>query len=152
MVLRIMVLRIILAAVAAHMLGFLWYGPLFGKKWMSLMGLTEKDKEKAKQKGMAKTYLMSFVASLVMAAVLDFVIGEIGFVDFTGATPALWNVLGGALAGALVWLGFVATKSLGSVFWEGKSWGLYFLNTAYDLVNLLLMGAIVGGLSAFGWA
>ncbi|SRR3989344_175255 len=138
-------LEVLIAAVVSHALGFLWYGPLFGKKWMALMKFTEKDMEKAKQKGMAKTYSMSFVASLVTAAVLAFLVKD--FVDITGATPVLWNALGGALVGALIWLGFVATKSLGSVFWEGKSWNLYFLNTAYDLVNLLLMGAIVGGLS-----
>lgn len=147
-----MVLRIIIAAVVSHLLGFLWYGPLFGKRWMELMKLGPKDMEKAKQKGMAKVMVGSFVASLVMAAVLDFVVGEVGFVDVTGATSALLNALGGAFVGAIVWLGFVATKSLGSVFWEGKSWKLYFLNTVYDLVNLLLMGAILGGLSSFSWA
>ena len=142
-------LAILIAAIAAQVLGFLWYGPLFGKKWMALMKFSEKDMNKAKQKGMAKTYLMSFVASLVTAAVLSFFVGFL--VDVTGATPVLWNGLAGALVGVLVWLGFVATKSLGSVFWEGKSWSLYFLNTAYDLVNLLLMGAIIGGLSGFSW-
>lgn len=142
-----MILGIIIAAVAAQGLGFLWYGPLFGKTWMGLMGLTEKDKEKAKQQGMAKTFVMSFVASLVTATVLNFLTIESGFVDITGAAPALVNALGAMLIAALVWLGFVATKSLGSVFWEGRSWKLYFFNTAHDLVSFLVMGAIVGGLS-----
>ena len=137
-------LAVVIAAVAAQVLGFLWYGPLFGKKWMSLMKFTDKDMEKAKEKGMAKTYLMSFVASLVTAAVLSQLVGP--FLTVFGAYTG-FSALTGAAGGALVWLGFVATKSLSSVFWEGKSWKLYFLNTAYDLVNLLLMGAIVGGLS-----
>ena len=145
-----MVLAIVIAAIAAYVLGFLWYGPLFGKQWMAMMKLNPKDKDKGKQKGMWKTYLMSFVASLVTAGVLSFFVGFL--VDVTGATPVLWNALFGALVGTLLWLGFVATKSLGSVFWEGRSWKLYLFNTVYDLVSLVVMGAIVGGLSAFTWA
>lgn len=131
-------LAVVVAAIATHVLGFLWYGPLFGKKWMQLMKLTDKDKEKAKQKGMAKVMVGSFVASLVTAGVLAFLIDQLV------VNLAEGNALGGSLIGALVWLGFVATKALGSVFWEGKSWKLYFLNTAHDLVSLLLMGAILG--------
>ena len=63
------------AAVAAHVLGFLWYGPLFGKKWASMMKFTEKNKEKAKGKGMAKLYVLSFIGSLVTAFVLSLFIG-----------------------------------------------------------------------------
>jgi len=147
-----MYLEILIAAIVSQALGFLWYGPLFGKKWMSLMKLNDKDKDKAKQKGMGKTYFFSFGASLITAAVLSWVVVEVGGADVTGATSALTNAFGGALVGIIIWIGFVATKSLGGVFWEGKSWSLYFLNTAYDLVNLVLMGAVVGALSALAWA
>lgn len=32
-------LAIVAAAVAAFVVGFLWYGPLFGKRWADAMGL-----------------------------------------------------------------------------------------------------------------
>lgn len=33
-------LAVVVAAVASMAVGFLWYGVLFRKQWMSLMGLT----------------------------------------------------------------------------------------------------------------
>ena len=36
-------LAILVATVAAFVLGGLWYGPLFGKAWMAALGKTEED-------------------------------------------------------------------------------------------------------------
>ena len=126
-------LAVLVAAVVAHVVGFLWYGPLFGKKWMSLMKLTDKDKEKAKQKGMAKTIIGSFLSTLVMAYILALLVGYAGL-----------NPVTGAATGALAWVGFLATSQLGMVFWENKPWSLYFLSTGHYLVTLVVMGAILG--------
>jgi len=124
------------AAVVAHVLGFLWYGPLFGKKWASMMKFTEKNKEKAKGKGMAKLYVLSFIGSLVTAFVLSLFIGP--------AFDVVSGMINGAIVAALIWIGFMATKALGGVLWEEKSWKLYFLNVSYDLVSLVAMGVIIG--------
>jgi hypothetical protein len=37
--LKINHLAVIVCVVLLHVLGFLWYGPLFGEKWMSLIGI-----------------------------------------------------------------------------------------------------------------
>ena len=134
-------LAVLVAAIAAYVVGFLWYGPVFGKKWMALMGLSEKDKEKAKQKGMAKAYVATFVSMLVMAYVLGSLMGPVLtlFAAYTGL-----GALTGAVGGAFVWLGFFATTMLGKVFWEGKSWTLYVLDAGHYLVTLVVMGAILG--------
>ena len=125
---------VLVAAVAGMVLGALWYSPLlFGKMWMSLSGITDKQIGEAKKKGMTKSYILAFVGTLVMAYVLAH------FVDYTQAT----TLAGGLQAGFWIWLGFVATTFLGMVLWEGKPWKLYFLNVAYYLVELLLMGAIL---------
>lgn len=34
-------IAVILAAVAANVLGFIWYGPLLGKQWMKLSGMSQ---------------------------------------------------------------------------------------------------------------
>lgn len=126
-------LAVLVAAVAAHALGFLWYGPLFGKKWRQLMKVSEKDMEKAKQKGMTKVVLGSFLGTLVMAGVLAWLL------DMAGVT-----VINGLLFSFMVWLGFFATEQMGMVFWENKPWSLYMLQTAHSLVSLLIVGAIIG--------
>ena len=126
-------LAVLVAAVAAYGIGFLWYGPLFGKKWMALMKVSDKDIEKAKQKGMAKSYAITFVTTLVTAYVLAW------FVAYVGMTPA-----GGAMTGALIWLGFMATSGVGMVLWDNKPWALYALNMGHSLLSLVVMGLIVG--------
>ena len=124
---------VLLAAIAAYVVGFLWYGPIFGKKWMALMGFTEKDKEKVKQKGMVKMYAGSFLTTLVMAYVLAIFIGFMGYYPTAGIQ-----------VGVVTWLGLIATTMLGKVFWESKPWALYVLDAGHYLVTLAIMGAILG--------
>ena len=126
---------VLAAAIASMVLGFLWYGPLFGKQWIQLMGWGKMNKaamDKMK-KGASKGYAVMFVTSLVMAYVLAHIVA------YSGAVTAME----GAQAGFWIWLGFVATVTLGSVLWEGKSMKLYYLNAAYHLVNLAVMGVIL---------
>lgn len=131
---------IVLAAVSSMVLGFLWYGPIFGKQWQRLMGWTDKDFEKLKKdKGseMNKLYGFQFIGSLFMAFVLSHAL--VFAKDYLGTA----GVSAGLQTGFWNWLGFVAPVTLGSVLWEGKSWTLYMLNNGYYLVTLLTMGVIL---------
>ena len=122
---------VLVAALAAMVLGFLWYGPLFGKVWMNLMNFKKEDMKKTKNMGLR--YFGMVVSTLVMAYVLSH------FVDYAGAN----SVSTGLILGFWIWLGFFATKSLGMVLWENKSFKLYVLITAYDLVSFLIMSVIL---------
>lgn len=123
---------ILVAAIVSMVIGAIWYSVLFGKKWMELMDIGPKRMEELKQKA-RWSYVWNFLALLVMAFVLAHI------VDYTGATT--WTA--GMQAGFWLWLGFIATVSLGAVLWEGKSWSLYFINAGYHLVELLVMGGIL---------
>ena len=124
---------VLAAAIASIVLGFLWYGPLFGKQWIALMNFDKKKMSEMKNKGMGKIYTIMIVGTLATSFVLAH------FVDYLDAT----NIAGALQAAFWIWLGFVATVILGSVLWEGKPWKLYFLNAAYWLVNLAVMAAIL---------
>jgi len=127
-------LAVVVAAIAGMVIGALWYSPLlFGKLWMKLSHMTEKDIAQAKKRGMAKAYILQFVATLVTAYVLAHILAY-------AETASISDGLQGA---AWVWLGFFATTALGSVLWEGKSSKLYLLNIAHSLVILLVMGTIL---------
>jgi hypothetical protein len=120
------------AAVVAMGIGAFWYSPVgFGKMWMKLTGMGPKDLEKAKEKGMKKAYGVSFVSLLVMSYILSV------FVDNGG-------VIGGLKTGFWLWLGFVATVSVGGVLWRNEPWTLYLLNISHWLVVVLVMGVING--------
>ena len=123
---------IIISAIAATVLGFLWYGLFFGKTWMDLSGVSQKDIKKAKEKSMTKAYVFNFIATFVMVFVLALLL------EFTGS-----GITNGLLTGLFVWLGFIATTMLNSVLWEGKPFKLYLLNIFYYLISLLIAGAIL---------
>lgn len=78
-------------------------------------------------------YGMSFVASLVSAAVLAKIVA------ITTVSSALY----GMKVGFAVWLGFVATVQLTSVLFAKQPVKLYLINTGYQLVCYLAMGAIL---------
>ncbi len=125
---------VVLAAILGGMvLGFVWYGPLFGKAWMKLMDIDQKKMEEMKKKGMGKTYAISMVGSLVMSYVLAH------FVSYAQAA----TVLQGLQVGFWAWLGFVATTMMASVLYGKKSWKLYQLDASYQLVSLLIMGVVL---------
>ena len=121
---------IIIAAVAQFVIGWIWYGPLFGKTWMSMMGMSQQSMSR---EGMGKTMILTFVGSLVTAAVLSMLVGSMGAKTLNA----------GIAAGFWAWLGFVATVTLGGVLFAKMSWNLYILNNAYYLVSLAVMGAIL---------
>jgi uncharacterized SAM-binding protein YcdF (DUF218 family) len=127
---------VLVAAIATMVLGFLWYSPLlFARPWMVLMGYDPDDKAKLAemQKGAGKMYALSFLASLVSALVLAKIIA------ITTVNSALY----GMKVGFAVWLGFVTTVQLTNVLFAKQPAKLYLINTGYQLVCYLAMGAIL---------
>ncbi len=127
---------VLVAAVATMILGFLWYSPLlFAKPWTLAMGYDPNDKAKMEEmrKGAGKLYGITFVASLISAFVLAKII------DITTVNSALY----GMKIGFAVWLGFVTTVQLTSTLFKKRPIKLYWIDTGYQLVCYLAMGAIL---------
>jgi Protein of unknown function (DUF1761) len=129
-------LAVLVAALASMVVGFVWYSPiLFARPWMRLMGYDPDDKAKLAelQKGAGKTYALAFVASIVSAVVLAKII------DITSVNTVLY----GMKVGFAVWLGFVTTVQLTGALFAKQPAKLYLINTGYQLVCYLAMGAIL---------
>lgn len=135
---------ILAAVILAVALGVLWYGPLFGRQWMRMVGISHAEMEEAKAKGvrgMWRTYALMIVGTLITAYVLAHVLEyAASFTDEEGIEL-------GINTGFFMWLGFVAPVMLGSVLWEGRPWKYWFITAGYYLVSLMLMGAIIAELS-----
>ena len=129
---NINLLAVLVAAIAAIVLGFLWYGPLFGKVWMQLMGMDKKKMGKDMKKQMTKSYIIMVISTLVTSFILAHFVKYLGTSLAEALQTTFW-----------IWLGFIATVQLGIVLWEGKPWKLYFINTSYWLVNLSVMSIIL---------
>jgi Protein of unknown function (DUF1761) len=130
-------LAVAVAALANMFIGFVWYGPLFGKTWMKLSGITPGEMDSAKASGMGKTYLLAFAGSLVMSYVLAHAL------VFAASYFGMSGISAGLMSGFWNWLGFIAPVTLGAVLWEGKTWTLWLLMNGYYLVTLLVMGTIL---------
>jgi hypothetical protein len=129
-------LSVLAAAIATMILGFLWYSPiLFAKPWTVAMGYDPNDKAKMDEmrKGAGKLYGITFVASLLSAFVLAKII------DVATVTSAFY----GMKIGFAVWLGFVTTVQLTSMLFKKRPIKLYLIDTGYQLVCYLVMGAIL---------
>ncbi len=127
---------ILVSAIASMIIGSIWYGPLFGKKFMEAMGMNEWSAEKKAEmtKNMWLSYAGQFVLSLIMFFVLSWYI-----------TASVHTGIVGGMANAFgLWLGFVVPLAAGNVLWGGKKI-LFWLSSGNMLVTLLVAGAIIGG-------
>lgn len=128
---------VLVCAIVAMIIGSLWYGPVFGKQWMALMGITKEQLEKGKKANMTKQYIFLFISTLVMAFVLSHML------VFASAYMHETGTSAGLMTGFWNWLGFIAPVTLGSVLWERRPWTLWVLNNAYQLLTLCVMGVIL---------
>ncbi len=127
---------VIVAVVANFIFGFLWYTPLFGKVWAKEMGM---DPNASPDKGaMMKGMVIMVVGNLLLAYVLAHNIAAWGIVMPDAEKMNL--ILSTAF---FTWLGFFVPQDLGAVAWEQKSWKLFFINTSYHLLSLILVAAIL---------
>lgn len=122
-------LSVVVATLAAFVVGGVWYGPLFGRGWMKANGYTE---ESLARRNTAVVFGGSLLVSFVAAVMLEFFIGSDATVGF------------GALAGALAGIGWVATLTGVQYLFEMRSASLFGINAGYSVVTLAVMGAILG--------
>jgi hypothetical protein len=122
-----------LAVLAASLVGFviggLWYGPLFGKTWMKIVGLTEED---AAGFNMVKIYSWCFVLQLIMATNLAMFLGP----ESTLVTGSLYGFAAG--------FGWVALAFAINGMFEQKPLKFMLINGGYWTVVFTFMGLILG--------
>lgn len=124
-------LAVLVSGVAAMIIGAIWYGPIFGKKWMAYTGKTE---EQLKEEfNPAKTYSLAFLGHLVAIFILANLLLYVKV-----------ESLGGALHAAFwTWFGFtLSTKFITSLF-DGKKTGHLLIDEVYHLVVFLVAAIIL---------
>lgn len=152
-------LAILVAAVSALVVGFIWYNPkVFGKAWMQAADMTE---DKMKGANMAKIFILALIFAFLLAlAVMPMVIhqmgafslaqGELGvlpsheafFADYGNEFRTFKHgAFHGVLAGIFMALPIIGTNAL----FERKGAKYIFINSGYWIVTLGIMGAIICG-------
>jgi len=130
-------LAVVLAAVSSMVVGSLWYMPqVFGNSWTKLTK-SKMGKGAAPDK-LAWMYGSVFVASLITA----FVLARVAFL----ANHYFGNsfLMDSMSTGFWLWLGFTATRLYVHDTFEERKQQLTLLNSAHELVTILVMAAIIG--------
>lgn len=126
-------LAVFLAVVAAMAIGSIWYGPLFGKKWMKLVGLKRGD----------ASPVGPMLIMLGLAFVQVYVIAH--FVTYAAYFyPTYSDLSAGLLTGLWGFVGFVVPVLVSNAVFAKGSMELLKINLGNQLITLLAIGAILG--------
>ncbi len=124
-------------AIVSMIVGGIWYGPLFGKKWIEICGVTEMDIEKRKQmqKEAMPLYLTQFLLTILQLFVL------VNQMTWGGWTAQAIGV------SFFYWLGFIMPTIAGSAMWNNDpskvKWARFLIQSGYQLVMFLIFGLMI---------
>jgi hypothetical protein len=124
------------AALAAWVLGFIYYS-LVSNAWLEAMGTTKEEMCGDKSKA-------PLVLALVAAAVMAYVLAAL--LDSGAAGPV--DPRSGAMAGAIVWVGFVLPSMAVNNTFAIRTAMLTVIDGIYWLLALALEGAVLGAFAS----
>ena len=122
---------VIVAALSSFIVGWMWYGPLFGKVWMRLHNFSKEDVVEGSM-SMPVTMVINYIATALAALALAMFLGAEANAGF------------GIFAGLMIALFWIGTSRLNDVLYERKPWGLFIINVGYYIVIYVIMGALIG--------
>ncbi len=118
------------ATAFAMVLGVLWYSiPVFGKRWMQLVGKKPEDLQKDAGQVYLLTALLWLLVAYVMAHAVQYIAAD------------TW--IEGAVTGFWAWAGFAFTTNAIHTLFSGGSKRVLAINLGYTLVALIGMGIIL---------
>ena len=137
-------IALVVAALSTLVIGFLWYGPLFGKAWMKETGMTE---EKARQGSMPLRLGLSVVLAFVAVFFIyvnSVVSGGIPPDELHSLSDPRYLTFGhGALHGVMISLFVVMPALVTNAMYEQRSFKYMLINVGYWVVSFAIMGGIV---------
>lgn len=128
---------VIVCAALSMIIGFVWYGLLFGRIWTRIIGATESDLEARRQmqKKAGPLYGVQFLLTLIQVYILAQVINT--WTDASGTLVALW-----------IYLGFIVPTVAAGSMWNNDSrkiaWSRFGIQAGYYLVLFLVFGLVLG--------
>jgi len=128
---------ILVCAMLSMVIGFVWYGPLFGKKWVEIVGATDMDMEARKkmQKEAGVLYIVQFSLIVFQVFILAYFINLIPDIRPT-------------YIAVLVWAGFVLPTIAGGAMWNNDShkiaWARFLIQVGYQLILFVIFGFVLG--------
>lgn len=127
---------VLTGAVFSMILGAIWYGPLFGKKWSEIIGVDPHDEAAMKKmkKSAGPLYGVQFLLTLFQVLVLAHLIADAEVVG--GVERALW-----------IWAAFIIPTLAGAVMWTNENrslkWSRLLIQGGYQLILFAAFGLLL---------
>jgi Protein of unknown function (DUF1761) len=126
-------LAILCAGVAFWVLGFVWYTLLFGKMWAAELAKYRGEQAAPSGGGMAGKMIATFLANVVTAVGVAYLLNRAGVTDLTHALKLA----------AYVAIGFPIMTLTVSKVWEGKPMTVWMIDASYYFIGCVMMAAIL---------
>jgi hypothetical protein len=124
----ISILAVLAGGIIVMIVGSLWYTPrTFFNTWAREQGKNPND-----IKPNPAVFGYMFIGALIQSYVLANIVRAFGANSFVS----------GALLGALIWFGLIATTMIGNYQFAGRSWKLYGIDAGYYLVTFVLLSML----------
>ena len=129
---------ITIAVLSNFALGWIWYGPLFGKIWAREMkiDISAHPDKSAMFKGMFFMVIGNFLMAYVLSNDI-FVWLQFPGMQQLGKFSTAW------MSAFFIWLGYYVPTHLGATVWEKKSWTLTIINLVYHLLSLFVAAFLI---------
>ena len=129
-------IAVAVATITSYVLGFAWYHwGVFGKAWANALGITKEQADNTE--GLGSAFVISLISGLLKTLCLAILMAVLN----------MSGLLIGFIFGAVISAIFIAT-SLG--YYNGfarVSSKLTLINSAHSIIELALIGAIIGAFS-----
>ncbi len=132
---------VLVAGVVPMVIGALWYGPVFGKRWMALMETTEEELREGFNP--LKVHGVGFVLALVTAYVIAQLVAEVSPESVSSMGGSGGSAMVGVHVALMALVAFVLPVSHQSVTFERRKAGLAWLNIGYNGVALLGQAVVI---------
>lgn len=121
-------IAVLVAFVLLEALGFLWYGPLFGAKWMAEMGTPQDPKSPQVALGLGA------VLTIIIILGLSWLMRRLGAASLQA----------GVMVALAAWFFFNFTTMAIDYLYVGHTGAFVAINMGYQLVSYLIAGAVLG--------
>jgi len=128
-------IAVVLATLSSMVVGSIWYTPkVFGNYWMKKAGVTPSGNAKDAVRPILVTLVVSFITAWVLAGAV-----WISY-SFSGGS----FLVNSMLTASILWAGFTAARFITHDQFDTRPVGLTVLNSAHELVTVLVMAVIIG--------
>ena len=118
--------------VILFVLGFVWYDPLFGEQWMSMVGMTPADAE-ANPPGTG-VWITNLISTVVPVYVLAWLLGKM---DVSSGGQ-------GAVIGLLIAFSFFFLTTMTGNMFANNPYALSWINGGFQMTAMTISGFVLG--------